>query len=82
VLGKQLDLTPQRQRPERDRCLVGCPEYGLGLLAGRAARQEGLGLTEARVSGRERMLQPCPRLDSDPPSFGVGPPLEPELLGS
>ena len=67
ALGEQLDLAAQRCRPERDCRLVGCPERGLGLLAGPACGQERLGLPEPRVGSVIGMLKPLPDGGRRPP---------------
>jgi hypothetical protein len=81
TLDEQLDLAPQRSRPERDCRLVGRPERGLGLLAGRASGKERLGLSETCVGGVEGVLQPLPGGRCRPPPLGVGLAFQPGPFG-
>jgi hypothetical protein len=59
---------------------VGCPDHGLGLLAGRVAGEECLSFPEARVGGVEGMLQLLPGGGRRLAPLGFGPPFQPGLL--
>src|SRR5215208_5746097 len=81
ALGEELDLAAQRSGPERDRRLVGGAERYLGLPAGRAAGEQRLSLPELRIGCLEGILQPLPGRGCRLPPLGVGPSLQPGLLG-